>query len=157
MVKLLHIRQTWAAEKALRCWRRGLGAPGRQLRMQNLERGEELKGLAGEHVWEALLQVNRQRPREGDLDFTATEKLWGNYQVSSSPLGPFQQLQTTPLIYLYLERGDIGSFVMTINSLFCPVWWICIHKKQVEKASSNTENKAPLRQKWSLIPFFHTV
>lgn len=47
---------------------------GRWCEVQKLEQGGDLKGLMGEHVEKALMQVRRQRPRDKDLDFTATQK-----------------------------------------------------------------------------------
>lgn len=94
-------RQSWAAEKALRCLEEGLGAPGRGVGMQNLEQGEELKGMAGEGVGEALLQVMTQG---GWFRLHWHWKLWENYQISSSYFEQFQQLQAAPLIYLQREE-----------------------------------------------------
>lgn len=135
---------------------KGTWCSGTWCEVQKLEQRGELKGFMGEHVEKALMQVRRQRPRDEDLDFTATRKV--REKIIRYPA----HLLSRPVIKgrntnnVFTERRDTWSFIITTDQLFCLVWWHYIHKTQMEEAPSSFEIQLRFHE-YSQIPFFHGV
>lgn len=145
-------RQSWAAEKALRCLEEETWCSREMIGHTKLGAGwgakRAVRGTCG-----GSPAADKEAKTQGRW-FTCHCHWKIVRELSDPQLTPW----TIPAITgntsnTVTERRDTGPFIMTTGSLFCLVWWHCIHKKQVEKASSNSEDKAPLRQK-PTDPFF---
>lgn len=120
--------------------------------MPKLEQGEDVKGLAGELVGEAL----SQRAKEDELDFTATQKsVGGNCQISRSPLKPSQQLKAETLI-VYLQRRDTSSVVMARTDSFVLFDDMILIRHKRKKLQVSLKIHLHLHE-YSQIPVFHGV
>lgn len=146
------IRQPWAAGKALRCLEEETWC--------SRETTGDAESGAGWRVTRVYRGICGGSPDAGKE--AKTQGGWFRFCCHWKSVRELADIQLTPWTIpaikdkttnIFMERRDTGSFIMTIYSLFCLAWWHYIHKTQVEKASSNFENIAPLTQKLT-DPFF---
>lgn len=140
------IRQPWAAGKALRCLEEETWCS-----RETTGDAEPGAGWRATRVYRGVCGGSPDAGKEAK-----TQGGWFRFCCHWKSVRELADIQLTPWTIpaikdkttnIFMERRDTGSFIMTIYSLFCLVWWHYIHKTQVEKASSNFENIAPLTQK----------